>query len=86
VGTDAPTIPGLAPGWSLHDDLRALEEAGLSRYQVLSAATRTPGLLLHRAAPAAIESGTIGKGKRADLLLSAANPLEDLSTLRRALA
>lgn len=85
VGTDAPTIPGLVPGSSLHDDLRALEEAGLSRYQVLSAATRTPGLLFRRAAPAAIESGTIEKGKRADLLLSAANPLDDLSTLRRPL-
>ena len=40
TGTDAPTIPGLVPGFSLHEDLDALEQAGLSRYQVLAAATR----------------------------------------------
>ena len=85
AGTDAPTIPGLVPGWSLHDDLAALEQAGLSRYQVLATATRTPGLLLHRAAPTAIESGTVETGRRADLLLSGSNPLEDLATLRRPL-
>lgn len=85
AGTDAPTIPGLVPGWSLHDDLAALEQAGLSRYQVLATATRTPGELLHRTAPAAIESGTVQTGRRADLLLSQGNPLDDLATLRRPL-
>jgi hypothetical protein len=85
AGTDAPTIPGLAPGWSLHDDLASLERAGLSRYQALATATRTAGQLLHRAAPAAIESGTVEAGRRADLLLSEGNPLDDLATLRRPL-
>ncbi|HEU4663329.1 MAG TPA: amidohydrolase family protein [Dokdonella sp.] len=85
AGTDAPTIPGLVPGVSLHDDLDSLTQAGLSRYEALATATRTPGLLLHRAAPTAIESGTVGAGKRADLVLSQANPLDDLSTLRRPL-
>jgi hypothetical protein len=82
TGTDAPAIPGLAPGFSLHDDLRALEQAGLSRYQVLSAATRTPGELIRRSVPDAEPFGTIAVGNRADLMLSAKNPLDDLSTLR----
>ncbi|HEY6941449.1 amidohydrolase family protein [Dokdonella sp.] len=85
AGTDAPTIPGLVPGESLHDDLAALTQAGLSRFQALATATRTPGLLLHRVAPTAIESGTVGIGRRADLVLSERNPLDDLSTLRRPL-
>jgi hypothetical protein len=82
TGTDAPTIPGLVPGFSLHDDLRALEEAGLSRYQVLSAATRTPGEMIRRSVPDAEPFGTIKVGNRADFILSAKNPLDDLSTLR----
>jgi hypothetical protein len=85
AGTDAPTIPGLVPGWSLHDDLAALEQAGLSRYEALATATCTPGRLLHRAAPAAIESGTVEAGRRADLVLTEGNPLDDLATLRRPL-
>ncbi|MFI4970455.1 MAG: amidohydrolase family protein [Lysobacterales bacterium] len=85
TGTDAPTIPGLAPGYSLHDDLRALEDAGLSRYQVLSTATRTPGEMIRRGVPGAGRFGTITVGSRADLILSAKNPLDDLSTLRKPL-
>lgn len=85
AGTDAPTIPGIASGYSLHEDLRALEEAGLSRYRALSTATRTPGELIRRALPAAETFGTIAPGRRADLLLSESNPLDDLSTLRKPL-
>ncbi|MFC5475432.1 amidohydrolase family protein [Paraherbaspirillum soli] len=82
AGTDAPTIPGLVPGFSLHDALRTLEDAGLSRFQALSTATRVPGELIHRSAPDAESFGTIKVGNRADLILSAKNPLQDLSALR----
>ena len=85
TGTDAPSIPGVAPGYSLHDDMDALEAAGLSRYQVLTAATRAPGQLIRRSIPESEIFGTIAVGNRADLLLTAGNPLEDLSTLRRPL-
>lgn len=85
TGTDAPTIPGLAPGYSLHDDLDALQRAGLTRYQALAAATRTPGEMMHRAQPDAAPFGTVAVGSRADLVLSAGNPLEDLATLRQPL-
>jgi hypothetical protein len=85
TGTDAPTIPGLVPGFSLHDDLQALEAAGLSRYQVLSAATRIPGEFIDRYVPGADRFGTVTVGSRADLVLSERDPLEDLTTLRRPL-
>lgn len=85
TGTDAPAIPGLVPGYSLHDDMDMLEAAGLSRYEVLAAATRAPGELIHRSFPDSESFGTIAVGNRADLVLCAANPLHDLSTLRKPL-
>jgi imidazolonepropionase-like amidohydrolase len=51
---------------------RSRKDAGLSRHQVLAAAT--PGEMVHRAV-----------GRRADLVLSQGNPLDDLSTLRKPL-
>lgn len=85
TGTDAPSIPGLVPGYSLHDDMDTLEAAGLSRYQVLAAATRTPGELIRRSIPGAEPFGMITVGDRADLILSTTDPRNDLSTLRKPL-
>ena len=85
TGTDTPSIPGLVPGYSLHDDMDALEAAGLSRYEVLAAATRTPGELVRRSLLGSEPFGTIAVGNRADLVLSATDPLGDLSTLRKPL-
>jgi len=85
TGTDAPAIPGMAPGSSLHDDLDRLVATGLSPQQVLTAAARAPGEMMARAFPAQTRFGTVTPGSRADLLLSAANPLEGLATLRKPL-
>lgn len=85
TGTDTPSIPGLVPGYSLHDDMDALEAAGLSRYEILAAATRTPGELIRRSLLGSEPFGTIAVGNRADLVLSATDPLGDLSTLRKPL-
>ena len=85
AGTDAPGIPGVVPGYSLHDDFSLLEQAGLSRYQILSTATRVPGEFISRYVPGAKSFGTVTVGSRADLILSSANPLDGLDTLRRPL-
>lgn len=82
AGTDTPTIPGLFIGTSLHRNLALLEAAGLTRYQALATATRNAGALLARARPAEPPFGTIAPGARADLILTRANPLDDLATLR----
>ncbi len=85
TGTDTPAIPGLAPGFSLHQDLHLLEATGLSRYQVLTAATRTPGEFIAKTKPGGLPLGTVTVGSRADMVLSAANPLDDLATLEKPL-
>lgn len=85
TGTDAPPTPGMFPGYSLHDDLEKLHSIGLTPYQALVDATRTPGELLERAQPGSIPFGTVTVGSRADLLLVEENPLVNLRTLRKPL-
>lgn len=85
AGTDTPTIPGLFIGTSLHQNLALLEAAGLTRYQALATVTRNAGLFIARARPGETPFGTIAPGARADLVLTRANPLDDLATLRQPL-
>jgi len=81
AGTDAPAVPGMLPGFSLHDDLGELEASGLTRFQALSAATRAPGTFIHRT-KGGDPFGVVAPGYRADLILSESNPLATLATLR----
>jgi hypothetical protein len=83
AGTDAPTIPGIFPGYSLHDDLDSLVDAGLTRFEALSTATRTPGEYISAILHEEPKFGEVRPGYRADLILSDGNPLCDLETLRR---
>ena len=74
TGSDTPEFLWLY-GFGMHHELKALKEAGLSNYAVLEAATRNPSMFL-----GTLEKvGTIEKGKRADLILLNANPLDDIS-------
>jgi imidazolonepropionase-like amidohydrolase len=74
AGTDAP-IPGVLPGFSMHDELKLLVAAGLTPYDALRAATANAAAFLNRSA----EFGTVAVGRRADLLLLDANPLENVA-------
>jgi imidazolonepropionase-like amidohydrolase len=73
AGTDS-AAPNVIPGFSLHEDLAYLVQAGMTPMQALQAATAKPAEFLHRSA----EQGTIAIGKRADLVLLDANPLDDI--------
>jgi len=78
AGTDA-AAPNVFPGFSLHEDLFYFVEAGLTPMQALQAATIRPAEFLGRSA----EQGTIEAGKRADLVLLDANPLDDIRNTQR---
>ena len=60
-------------------ELELLGEAGLTPEEVIIAATRTPARMLGLAD----EIGTVEIGKRADLIVTRDDPLEDLRALRR---
>ena len=77
-GTDA-NVPGVAPGFSLHDELEALAGAGLPNRYILEAATRRAAEFLG----VSEDRGTVEVGKRADLLLLEADPLENVANTRR---
>ncbi len=79
AGTDAMGFPRIAPGASLHRELRLLIESGLSPYEAMRAATVAPAMFLAQDE----EFGTIAAGKRADLLLVEGNPLQDIGHLAR---
>ncbi len=81
TGTDTPA-GGMVPGYSVQEDLRQLIRAGLTPYEALSAATRTPGQFVRSYVPSAERFGTIGEGERADLVLLDKNPLEDIENIR----
>lgn len=66
-------------GFALHRELESLVLAGLTPYQALAAATVNPAAFLGATA----HWGTIEVGKRADLVLLAANPLADIRNTTR---
>jgi imidazolonepropionase-like amidohydrolase len=78
AGSDTPDLL-MAYGFTLHRELEALVHAGLSPVQALAAATRNPAQYLSAQA----EWGTIAEGRRADMVLIAGNPLDDISNTRR---
>ena len=72
-GTDSGANPVRIQGWAEHRELELMVKAGLSPMDALVAATRGSASML-----GATDRGTLEKGKRADFLVLAANPLDDI--------
>ncbi len=80
AGTDTP-LPALFPGRAIHLELAELVRAGLSPFAALRAATVTPGEFIRDNVPGAERFGMVQPGYRADLLMVAGNPLEDIANV-----
>lgn len=75
AGTDA-NATGMVPGFSLHNELESLTQAGLSQSGALYAATVAPANWSNE------KTGVIQVGHKADLVILNDNPLEDIKNTR----
>ena len=73
LGSDAPQFWNV-PGFSAHRELKSLVDAGLSPYQALRTGTANVGVYFKTETT----TGTVAAGKRADLVLLDANPLQSI--------
>ena len=76
AGTDASWLG--VPGFCLLDEVEIFQDLGFTPYAALKTATVDPAKLLRKED----EFGTIATGKRADILVTRGNPLEDVRALR----
>lgn len=78
LGTDTPN-PFVVPGFSVQMELRNLVKAGLTPYEAIRAGTHDAAEFLD----ALDHFGTVSVGRRADLVLLEADPLQDVSNVAR---
>lgn len=78
AGTDVLN-PFVFPGFSLHDELALLVEAGLTPLEAIQSATVNAAAYVGQSQ----EGGTIDAGKAADLVLLDASPLDNISNTKR---
>ena len=74
LGSDAPQWWNV-PGFSIHRELQVMVAAGFTPYEALRSGTVNVATYFGTAD----SSGTVTKGKRADLLLLDANPIDDIT-------
>ena len=79
AGTDDGPYSPMIPGFSLHDELERFVADGFTPIQALRTATINPARFFN----AADTLGSVAPGKRADLVLLDANPLTNISNIRR---
>jgi imidazolonepropionase-like amidohydrolase len=79
VGSDVAVI-NIYPGYSLHNEMELfVRELGMTPAEVIERATRRSAKFLN----ILDQTGTIERGKIADLVLLDANPLQDIKNTRR---
>ena len=78
LGSDAPQVFNV-PGFSIHHEMNAMKEVGLSNYKILASGTAQPAKFFN----AEGQYGTIQKGASADLVLLDGNPLDDLKNAQK---
>jgi imidazolonepropionase-like amidohydrolase len=82
MGTDSPQLFNV-PGFALHREIRFMERAGMTPFEILASGTRNVARYVGEDLGQASNFGVIAPGNRADLVLLEANPLESLDALTR---
>ena len=77
AGTDL-SVPGVIPGFSLHDELAIWQDAGIPAADVLRSATLVPAQFMGLGD----RLGSLAEGKTASVVLLRANPLDDVRNAR----
>jgi len=78
LGSDAPQFFNV-PGFSIHHEMAMMVASGLTPFEVLVTGTRNPA----RYFGTPEEFGTVEVGRRADLILLEADPLQDIGNVRQ---
>ena len=79
LGTDSPQTFSV-PGFSIHREMQVMvAAAGLTPFEILQSGTRNVAVYFNTL----VETGTVEQGKRADLVLLEANPLQDVANVAR---
>lgn len=73
VGTDL-LVPGIIPGFAVHQEMAIWQDAGIPPADILRSATIVPAQFMRMGD----RLGNIGEGKTASMVLLRANPLEDI--------
>lgn len=74
-GTDAPQIFSV-PGFSIHREMQIMADAGLTPFEILSSGTANAAEHFGSS-----DFGLVKVGRRADLILLEANPLDDVANM-----
>ncbi len=78
LGSDAPQLFNV-PGFSIHHEIEAIAEAGMTPLEIIQSGTINPALFFGQED----SFGLIEEGMDVDLILLNANPLEDLKALQQ---
>lgn len=73
VGTDL-MVPGIVPGFAVHDEMEIWQEAGIPAVDILRSATLIPANFMGLGD----RLGSIREGKTASMILLRGNPLQDI--------
>jgi imidazolonepropionase-like amidohydrolase len=78
IGTDL-SLPGVTPGFSVHEEMVIWQEAGIPAADILRSAAVVPARFMDLGD----RLGTISEGKTASMILVGANPLEDIRNAQK---
>ncbi|MEP0711054.1 amidohydrolase family protein [Algoriphagus sp.] len=77
MASDSPQVFNV-PGFSIHNEIKLMSEAGMSNYEILKSGSVNPAAYFEQED----DWGMIKAGLSADFVMVEKNPLEDLNTLK----